>query len=69
MASMNKKSKTGSAITGKARPGGKGGNKVATGLGGSATGKARPGSPGGNKVVQAGGGMMKPRPGGSQPAG
>lgn len=63
------KSQTGKATQGRGRPGGPGGNKVTSGLGGSATGKARPGGPGGNKTQAAGGKMMKPRPGGSQPAG
>lgn len=66
---VNRKSTTGRATKAVGRPGGKGGNKVAGGQGGDATGKARPGGPGGNKTVSGSGGEMKPRPGGSQPAG
>lgn len=61
-------SKSGRAVTAKARPGGPGGNKGAGNTGGSPQ-KPRPGGSGGQKVVSSGGGMMKPRPGGSQPAG
>lgn len=57
------------ATKGKGRPGGPGGNKTVGNLGGSATGKSRPGGPGGQKSGTTGGGAMKPRPGGSQPAG
>lgn len=68
MAKSGSKSTTGRAVQAKGRPGGPGGNKVAGNQGGSPK-TPRPGGAGGQKVVSSGGGMMKPRPGGSQPAG